>query len=143
MTLSERSSLGAVAAAVAGALRSHGIPAVLTGGACATLYSEGAYHSRDLDFIVVGEATRASMNRAMGSIGFGRKGDRYIHSRARFYVEFPRGPLAIGGDYRIRPVSRSSYLLCWLAQRCWSGRLCSRQRAISPRRLRMSVMSRP
>ena len=108
VTLSERSSLGAVAAAVAGALRSHGIPAVLTGGACATLYSEGAYHSRDLDFIVIGEATRAGMNRAMGSIGFGRKGDRYVHSRARFYVEFPRGPLAIGGDYRIRPVSRST-----------------------------------
>lgn len=106
MRLSERSSLGAVAAAVAGALRKYGIPAVLTGGACAALYSEGAYSSRDLDFIVVGPATRAGMDTAMASVGFRRRRDRYVHPRARFYVEFPRGPLAIGGEYRIRPVSR-------------------------------------
>ena len=106
MRLSERSSLGVVAGAVAGALRTHGIPAVLTGGACAALYSEGAYSSRDLDFIVVGSATRAGMDTAMASVRFVRRRDRYVHPRARFYVEFPRGPLAIGGEYRIRPVSR-------------------------------------
>lgn len=95
-----------VAAEVAGTLRAHKISAVLTGGACAALYSEGAYHSRDLDFIVVGSATRKQMDAAMESIGFTRRQDRYVHSRARFYVEFPRGPLAIGGEYRIRPVTR-------------------------------------
>lgn len=106
MTLSARSSLGAAAAAVAGALRADKITAVLTGGACATLYSAGAYHSRDLDFIVVGPATQAGVERAMASVGYSRKRDRYVHPRARFYVEFPRGPLAIGGEHRIRPVSR-------------------------------------
>ena len=80
----------------------------MTGGACAALYSEGAYHSRDLDFIVVESATRKEMDTAMGSIGFSRRHDRYVHPRARFYVEFPRGPLAIGGEYRIRPVTRST-----------------------------------
>jgi hypothetical protein len=65
VTLSGRSSLGAVAAAVAGALRSEGISAVLTGGACAALYSEGAYHSKDLDFIVVGDVTQRDMDTAM------------------------------------------------------------------------------
>jgi len=104
--LSERSSLGAVAAAVARALRSHDIRAVLTGGACATLYSNGAYYSEDLDFIVIGPATRAQMDAAMGSVGFTRRQNQYVHRRSRFYVEFPRGPLAIGGDYRIRPVQR-------------------------------------
>ena len=84
MRLSARSSLSAVAASVAGALRAHGIRAVLTGGACATLYSEGAYHSRDLDFIVVEDATRAEMDDAMASTGFSRRGDRYVHPRARF-----------------------------------------------------------
>lgn len=106
MKMSERSSLGAVAAAVSGAPRIHGIRAVLTGGACAALYSEGAYHSRDLDFIVGEGATRREMDSAMESIGFARKGDRYIHPRTRFYVDVPRGPLAIGGEYRIRPVTR-------------------------------------
>ena len=40
----------------------------------------------------------------MENIGFTRKGDRYVHARAKFYVEFPRGPLAIGNDYQIHPV---------------------------------------
>jgi hypothetical protein len=108
VTLSERSSLGAVAAAASGALRRRGIPAVLTGGACAALYAAGAYHSKDLDFIVIGPSTRAEMDFAMASIGFRRRQDRYVHARARFYIEFPRGPLAIGGEYRIRPVVRST-----------------------------------
>ena len=108
MKLSARTSLGATAAVVAGALRAGGIRAVLTGGACAALYSAGAYHSRDLDFIVVGSVTQAGMDRAMTSVGFSRRRDRYVHPSARFYVEFPRGPLAIGGEYRIRPVSRST-----------------------------------
>lgn len=108
MKLSGRSSLGAVAGAVAGALQRHGIRAVLTGGACASLYSDGAYHSKDLDFIVIGDATRAEMDAAMASCGFARRHDRYVHPRARFYVEFPRGPLAIGGEYRIHPVTRAT-----------------------------------
>jgi len=57
-----------------------------------------------MDFILVGHVTQAALDAAMSSVGFKRKGDRYLHSRARFYVEFPRGPLAIGRDYRLRPV---------------------------------------
>jgi hypothetical protein len=103
-----RSSLGAVAGAVASALQRHGIRAVLTGGACASLYSDGAYHSKDLDFIVIGDVTRVEMDVAMAACGFARRQDRYVHPRARFYVEFPRGPLAIGGEYRIHPVTRAT-----------------------------------
>lgn len=80
----------------------------MTGGACAALYSVGAYHSRDLDFIVLESVTRKEMDSAMGSIGFSRRHDRYVHPRVRFYVEFPRGPLGIGGEYLIRPVTRST-----------------------------------
>jgi len=97
-----------VAAAVAAGLRDHGIQAVLTGGACASLYSDGAYHSRDLDFVIIGGTTQALMDAAMAVSGFARRGDRYVHPRARFYVEFPRGPLAIGGEHRIRPVMRAT-----------------------------------
>ncbi|MBI2199353.1 MAG: hypothetical protein HYU42_12270 [Candidatus Rokubacteria bacterium] len=106
MILTTRSSLGAVALAVGGALRRHGIPAVLTGGACASLHTRGAYQSRDMDFILVGATTQARLDTAMASVGFARKGDRYVHPRVVFYVEFPRGPLAIGSDYRIAPVER-------------------------------------
>lgn len=104
MSITARSSLSSVAVQVGDALRRHGIRAVLTGGACASLHSGGAYYSVDMDFILLGHVTQAALDAAMGSVGFRRKGDRYLHSRARFYVEFPRGPLAIGGDYRVRPV---------------------------------------
>ncbi|MGH9317864.1 MAG: hypothetical protein ACRD1P_12255 [Thermoanaerobaculia bacterium] len=42
----------------------------------------------------------------MKTIGFARHGNQYFHASARFYVEFPPGPLGIGSDYDIRPVAR-------------------------------------
>ena len=104
MNLTARSGLGAVATVAGDALRREGITAVLTGGACANLYTGGRHQSVDADFIVGSPASRAAVDLAMEKIGFARKGDRYVHAAARFYVEFPRGPLAIGSDYRIRPV---------------------------------------
>lgn len=104
MSITARSGLSSVAIQVGDALRRHGIRAVLTGGACASLHSGGAYVSADVDFILLGHVTQAALDAAMGSVGFRRRADRYLHSRARFYVEFPRGPVAIGGDYRIKPV---------------------------------------
>ena len=108
MRIGPRSSLAAVAVAVGDALRRHGIRAVLTGGACASLYTRGAYQSRDMDFIVAGAVTQPGLDRAMASVGFHRSGDRYVHAQVLFYVEFPRGPLAIGDDYQIVPVTRST-----------------------------------
>ena len=104
MTLTRRSTLADVAAVVGRALRAAAVPAVLTGGACATIYSAGAYQSADLDFILSG-GTRKALDEAMGTVGFSRDGDRYVHPDARFFVEFPRGPLAIGDDFNIKPVA--------------------------------------
>lgn len=89
---------------MAGALRDAGIDAVLTGGACATVHSAGEYQSHDLDFIVRRGGTRATLDAAMATVGLVRDGDRYVHARTPFFVEFPRGPLAIGDDLRITPV---------------------------------------
>jgi hypothetical protein len=52
--LTARSSLTTVALAVGGVLRRHGITAVLTGGACASLHTGGSYLSKDADFVVRG-----------------------------------------------------------------------------------------
>ena len=104
MTITARSGLASMAMHVGDALRRHGIRAVLTGGACASLHSGGAYSSVDTDFIVSGRVTQAALDTAMASVGFRRRGDRYVHPRVRFYVEFPRGPLAVGRDYRVTPV---------------------------------------
>jgi hypothetical protein len=108
MKVTERSTLAALAGLVGDALRRHGIRGVLTGGACASLYTSGMYQSVDVDMILVEPTTQATLDAAMASVGYTRRGDRYVHPRARFYVEFPRGPLAIGDDYRITPVERRS-----------------------------------
>ena len=104
MKLTAASTLGTVTLAVASALRAEGIRAVLTGGACVSLYTRGVYHSKDIDFVLETQVTRAELDDAMGTAGFSRRGDRYEHDHVRFYVEFPPGPLAIGNDLAIRPV---------------------------------------
>jgi len=104
VTMSSSSSLAEVAVVVASALNDAGIDVVLTGGACATFYSGGTYLSNDLDFIVRRGGTRRTLDQAMLRVGFQRDGDRYVHPGTIFFVEFPRGPLAIGDDLKITPV---------------------------------------
>ncbi len=106
MKIDVRSSLADVAVVVGDALRRDGIRAVLTGGACANLYSGGAYQSMDADFILSGSPALEDLNRALKTLGFQRRGDRYVHPRVPFFVEFPRGPLGIGQDVQIRAVWR-------------------------------------
>jgi len=106
MKITAQSTLAQVAACVARALSRARIRAVLTGGACATLYSKGAYQSSDLDFILQSAVTRQELDDVMKSIGFRRNGNHYVHSRTAFFVEFPVGPLGIGEDIDIRPVVR-------------------------------------
>lgn len=104
MKVGPTSSLRTVAVTVGDALRRAGIQAVLTGGACASVHTGGWYSSVDADFVLVGEVVRQHLDDALAPLGFVRAGDRYVHAESKFYVEFPRGPLAIGGDHAIRPV---------------------------------------
>lgn len=104
MKLTARSTLADVAVAAGDALRRAGIRAVLTGGACANLYTRGAHLSHDADFVLVEPCTTDDLERALSDLGFERRRDRYVHPRVPFLVEFPRGPLGIGEDLRIRPV---------------------------------------
>jgi hypothetical protein len=107
LKLSRRSSLADVAVATGDVLRRAGIRAVLTGGACANLYSGGVYQSSDADFVLAGHCSTNDVDRALSTLGFAREGDRYVHPLISFFVEFPSGPLGIGRDLRIRPVWRS------------------------------------
>jgi hypothetical protein len=116
--LTARSSLADVAVSVGDALRRAGIRAVLTGGACAHLYSGGAYLSRDADFVLAAPCNREDLDRALATVGFKRSRDRYVHPVVPFFAEFPPGPLGIGEDVRIRPV--------------WKTRRDARTLALSP-----------
>lgn len=106
MRFSRRSSLPVVAIGVGDALRRHGIHAVLTGGACASVHCGGRTQSVDVDFVLSGTVTQERLDAAMKTVGFRRHRDRYVHAVVPFFVEFPAGPLAVGGDFRVRPIER-------------------------------------
>jgi hypothetical protein len=104
MKIGSDSSLEQVAAAVAAAFKAAGIRAVLTGGAAAVIHTGGEYQSEDLDFILESSASQERLDEVLAELGFSRKRDHYVHPSSRFFIEFPRGPLSIGRDIRIRPV---------------------------------------
>lgn len=106
MKLGRESSLIAVAVHVARALGGAGIRAVLTGGACASLHTDGRIKSFDLDFVLQGVVPARRLDEAMAAAGFARKGSQYFRPGVRFVVEFPAGPLGIGTDDRIRPLEQ-------------------------------------
>ncbi len=103
MKITARTPLRGVAVAVGRALAEHGIRAILTGGACASLHSAGSYLSADIDFILEGRIEVAELDAAMAATGFVRQANRYLHPQSPFWVEFPRGPLAVGADLDITP----------------------------------------
>lgn len=84
-------------------LADNGFDAVLVGGAVVSIYTEGAYESGDLDFIIQ-NLSKERLPIVMKKIGFIKKGKEYRHPECKhLFVEFPTGPLGIGEDYNIRP----------------------------------------
>lgn len=104
MTLTRSSSLRDVVRVVSRALSRRGIRAVLTGGACASLYCRGEYLSHDLDYILQAPVSRAELDAALAEAGLARHNATYVHPKSDFFIEFPAGPLAIGDDDVVEPV---------------------------------------
>jgi hypothetical protein len=104
LRITASTTLENVAVAVGEALATRGIRAVLTGGACAGIYSGGLYSSQDVDFVLEGHVDLSTLDAVMASFGFARRGNRFIHPESPFWVEFPRGPLGVGADLDVRPV---------------------------------------
>lgn len=91
-------SLPELAAFVCAHLRSRGIMAVLSGGACVSIYTDNRYQSFDLDFVETVPSSRKRIGPALLEIGFVEK-DRYFkHPDTDFIIEFPAGPLAVGSE---------------------------------------------
>lgn len=100
------STLREVALTVGAVLSEHRIRAVLTGGACVSIYTDGRYVSKDADFVIQSAlpSLQRRLDEALASLGFARDGDRYVHDLTPFFIEFPPGPLSIGSDLSITPV---------------------------------------
>jgi hypothetical protein len=91
-------TIGELAAFVSTHLHLHDIDVVLSGGACVAIYSNGAYLSLDLDFIECHVTKRQNVRRALAEIGFSEKNRYFCHPETDFFLEFPSGPLAVGGE---------------------------------------------
>lgn len=80
-------------------LKKHNIDTILVGGAVVSIYSEGAYESGDLDFVLTDMFVK-NLPVTMGEIGFVKKGGRhYEHPECKhLFVEFPSSFLEIGED---------------------------------------------
>jgi hypothetical protein len=100
------STLQDVALTVSAVLNKHQIRAVLTGGACVSIYTNGFYVSKDADFVIQSAlpGLQRRVDEVLASLGFVRDGDRHVHDLTPFFVEFPPGPLSIGSDLQIKPV---------------------------------------
>lgn len=95
------STLADVCFAVSSALDAHGIIGVVTGGSAAALYAPQTYMSQDVDFILEDDDPLDDVAIALDSIDFHRDGKSRIfsHPSCKFTVDFPKGPLAVGGEY--------------------------------------------
>jgi hypothetical protein len=99
--ITPESTLADICFAASQALEAHGITAVLTGGSAATVYAPHAYTSHDADFVLQGDEPLEDVGGALLPIGFKRDGKSriFVHPDTSFTIDFPRGPLAVGGDY--------------------------------------------
>ncbi len=87
-----------VAAWICQALRDAGVVVTLTGGACVSIWSEGKYVSRDLDFVEEGPVPRQQVRKVLKQLGFKEKRRHFLHPDTEFFVEFPTGPLMVGNQ---------------------------------------------
>lgn len=91
-----KSTLADIAFIVCSALDRVSITAVLTGGSAATYYAPDAYQSRDLDFVLAVHAAGGAAE--LRKLGFTESGQVYRHPDTHFTIDFPHGPLAVGGE---------------------------------------------
>jgi hypothetical protein len=93
-------ALKELAGLVSSTLKKHGVEAVLTGGACVTIYSQNKYQSLDLDFVSSAvEYNAKNILAAMQELGFKRAAEGFFARKdCPYIVEFIPPPLAIGSE---------------------------------------------
>lgn len=79
-------------------LAGRGIEVVLSGGAAAGVHSRDTDAAQDVDLVNLRHVRRAEIARAMGEIGFLEVDSHFRHPSSPQLIEFPPGPLAVGGE---------------------------------------------
>ena len=114
---------------VATHLAKNGIDTILVGGAVVAVYTEGAYRSGDLDFVLLSYLNE-KLPRLMAEIGFKVERSRhYSHPRCKhLIIDFASGPPGIGDDQKIKPQevkSEGSVIKLYSPTDCIRDRLAS------------------
>ncbi len=91
-------SIGELGAFVSGYLEDYGVKIILTGGACVSIYSDNRYQSYDLDFIEEMPVGRRRLSDILADVGFVEESRYFRHPETEFFLEFPPGPLSVGGE---------------------------------------------
>ena len=94
----EDMSLKELAFHISDFLSKNEIEAVLTGGACVSIYSNNKYLSYDLDFIIQYFRNKVNVGDILAKLGFFERGQSFYHKDTNYFIEFPPGPLAVGGE---------------------------------------------
>lgn len=79
-------------------LSSNGIDAVLSGGACVSIYTGNKYISYDLDFVLLSSEDQKKARHVLAEIGFFEE-DRYFkHKDTEYFLDFVSPPLSVGRE---------------------------------------------
>jgi len=96
--ITSRTGLFELACLIHESFRRHGVQAVLTGGACVSIYTENRYLSNDLDFVLEIISQVPLAETAMRSLNFRREGRYFRHIGTPFIVEFLPPPVSVGDE---------------------------------------------
>lgn len=91
-------SLAELTAFVQTALNRAGVPTVLSGGSCVSVWSKGVYVSDDIDLIPEGIGQRQKIKTVMADLGFSEHNRYFVHPDTELWFEFPSGPPAVGEE---------------------------------------------
>ena len=89
---------------VASHLAKNEVEVVLVGGAVVSIYTQGAFVSGDLDFVLY-DFSRQKLESVLTKLDFIKRGGRhFVHPQCpHLYLEFMSFPAFIGDDYSIIP----------------------------------------
>lgn len=111
------------------AFHNAGVPAVLTGGSAAEIYSDARYHSDDADF-VIGFGATDTAKAVLANLGFVPTGNPRVfkHEQYRYTVEILPGSINVGSTVisEFRTIARGDQRLTLLTPTdSIRDRLCS------------------
>lgn len=100
MKITSKTSREELAAIITKSFAKHEMTCVLVGGSVVSIYTKNKYESRDLDFI--SPEDHQKIKTVMLELGFKNLGKDFTHEHTELTVEFPSGPLGIGGRVPIK-----------------------------------------